>query len=162
VHHRAARIGEVQDALGRRILVENVSQYLRFRHSTLSEGEFLAAVVAESGCGLLLDVNNLYVNAVNVGVDALATLGQLPLAAVAEIHLAGHLRREIDGHVLLIDDHGSRVPEPVWALYGETLRRSGPVATLIEWDTDVPPLEVLIAEAARADAMLAACHAHAA
>ena len=162
VRHLAARIGEVQDALGRRILVENVSQYLRFRHSTLSEGEFLAAVVAESGCGLLLDVNNLYVNAVNVGVDALATLEQLPLAAVAEIHLAGHLRREIDGHVLLIDDHGSRVPEPVWALYGETLRRCGPVATLIEWDTDVPPLEVLLTEAARADAMLAASHAHAA
>jgi uncharacterized protein len=162
VLHLAARVRELQDALGRRVLVENVSQYLRFRHSTLDEGEFLAALVAESGCGLLLDVNNLYVNAVNVGADPQRTLAALPPEAVAEIHLAGHLRREIDGRALLIDDHGSRVAEPVWALYAHVLERFGSVATLVEWDTDVPPPEVLLAEAARADRLLEACRARAA
>ena len=160
--HLAARVSALQDALGRRILVENVSQYLRFRHSTLAEGEFLAAIVAESGCGLLLDVNNLYVNSVNVGFDPRATLDQLPSDAVGEVHLAGHLRKEIDGRPLLIDDHGSRVPDPVWALYGEVLQKFGKVPTLIEWDTNVPALEVLLAEAARADSMLEVRHAHAA
>ena len=158
----AARVGELQDALGRRVLIENVSQYLRFRHSTLSEGEFLAAIVAESGCGLLLDVNNLYVNAVNVGSDPLVTLGQLPAGAVGEVHLAGHLRKEVDGQPLLIDDHGSEVTEAVWSLYGQVLARLGPLPTLIEWDTDVPPLDVLLAEAARAERMLEVCRARAA
>jgi uncharacterized protein (UPF0276 family) len=162
VRHLAARVRELQDALGRRVLVENVSQYLRFRHSTLGEGEFLAALVAESGCGLLLDVNNLYVNAVNVGADPRVTLDALPLDAVGEIHLAGHLRRETGGQPLLIDDHGSRVAEPVWALYRSVLARTGPVATLIEWDTDVPSPDVLLAEAAHADRLLEACRARAA
>jgi uncharacterized protein (UPF0276 family) len=162
VCHLAARLRELQDALGRRILVENVSQYLRYRHSTLTEGEFLAAVVEESGCGLLLDVNNLYVNSVNVGLDPLATINRLPVAAVQELHLAGHLRKDIDGRTLLIDDHGSRVSEPVWSLYAQTLERFGAVPTLIEWDTDVPPLTVLLEEAARADAMLEVSHACAA
>jgi uncharacterized protein (UPF0276 family) len=162
VLHLAARVRELQDALGRRILVENVSQYLRFRHSTLTEGEFLAALVDESGCGLLLDVNNLYVNSVNVGADPLVAIERIPATAVGEIHLAGHLRKDIDGHTLLIDDHGSRVSEAVWALYARALERCGPVATLIEWDTDVPPLEVLLAEAGRADSMLRVCHARAA
>ncbi|MGB5103217.1 MAG: DUF692 domain-containing protein, partial [Steroidobacteraceae bacterium] len=150
VHHLAARVRELQDALGRPILVENVSQYLRYRHSTLAEGEFLAAVVEESGCGLLLDVNNLYVNSVNVGFDAMTTINRLPMAAVQESHLAGHLRKEIDGRPLLIDDHGSRVSAPVWSLYARVLERFGPLPTLIEWDTDVPPLDVLLDEAARA------------
>jgi uncharacterized protein (UPF0276 family) len=162
VQHLAARVRELQDALGRRVLIENVSQYLRFRHSTLTEGEFLAALVAESGCGLLLDVNNLYVNSVNVGFDPLATIEELPVDSIGEIHLAGHLRKEIDGRPLLIDDHGSRVPEPVWALYARVLEKRGAVPTLIEWDTNVPPLEVLLAEAARADAMLRVSHARAA
>ena len=162
VRHLAGRVCDLQDALGRRVLVENVSQYLRFRHSTLGEGQFLAALVAESGCGLLLDVNNLYVNAVNVGADPGVTLDALPLAAVGEIHLAGHLRRDVDGRTLLIDDHGSRVAEPVWALYREVLARTGPVPTLIEWDTDVPSPDVLLAEAAHADRMLEACRARAA
>ena len=154
VRHLAARVGELQDVLGRQVLIENVSQYLRFRHSTLTEGEFLGALVADSGCGLLLDLNNLYVNSVNVGFDPLATLDALPAGAIGEIHLAGHLRKEVDGHTLLIDDHGSRVPGPVWALYARALEKFGPVPTLIEWDTNVPALDVLLAEAATADAML--------
>lgn len=154
VRHLAARVIELQDALGRQVLIENVSQYLRYRHSTLTEGEFLAALVAESGCGLLLDINNLYVNSVNVGLDALATIDALPVEAIGEIHLAGHLRKEVDGHVLLIDDHGSRVPAPVWTLYARVLERIGPAPTLIEWDTDVPALDVLLDEAATADAMM--------
>jgi len=162
VQHLAARVRELQDTLGRQVLVENVSQYLRFRHSTLTEGEFLAALVAESGCSLLLDVNNLYVNSVNVGFDPLATIATLPTDAVGEVHLAGHLRKDVDGHVLLIDDHGSRVPGPVWALYARVLERFGPVPTLIEWDTNVPALDVLLAEAATADAMLRVMHARAA
>jgi uncharacterized protein (UPF0276 family) len=158
----AARVRELQDALGRQVLIENVSQYLRFNHSTLSEGEFLAALAEESGCGLLLDVNNLYVNSINVGFDPLDTIGRLPVAAVGEIHLAGHLRKEIDGRRLLIDDHGSCVCEEVWTLYARALARFGGVPTLIEWDTNVPPLAVLLAEAARADSMLEAGRAHAA
>ena len=107
-------------------------------------------------------MNNLYVNSVNVGFDPLATIEQLPVDAIGEIHLAGHLRKEIDGRPLLIDDHGSRVPEPVWALYARVLQKCGAVPTLIEWDTNVPPLEVLLGEAARADAMLRVSHARAA
>jgi uncharacterized protein (UPF0276 family) len=162
VLHLAARVRDLQDALERRVLIENVSQYLRFRHSTLTEGEFLAALVAESGCGLLLDVNNLYVNSVNVGCDPLATIDTLPTDSIGEVHLAGHLRKVVEGHVVLIDDHGSRVPEPVWALYARVLERFGPLPTLIEWDTNVPALDVLLAEAATADAMLRVTHARAA
>jgi uncharacterized protein (UPF0276 family) len=162
VLHLAGRVRELQDALGRKVLIENVSQYVKFRHSTLSEGEFLAAVVAESGCGLLLDINNLYVNAVNLGFDPRATIDAVPCAAVAELHLAGAARREVDGHVLLLDDHGSRVNEEVWALYAQAIARFGPLPTLIEWDTDVPPLDVLLDEARRADDALGLAHAHAA
>jgi uncharacterized protein (UPF0276 family) len=162
VLHLAERVRELQDALGRRILVENVSQYVRYSHSTLDEGEFLAALVAESGCGLLLDVNNLHVNAVNVGTDPLAAIERLPPGAVGELHVAGHLRKEIGGRTLLIDDHGSRVSEEVWSLYRAAVRRCGPVPTVVEWDTDVPPLDVLLAEAALADRVLEAGHAVAA
>jgi hypothetical protein len=162
VQHLAARVRELQDALGRQVLVENVSQYLRFRHSTLTEGEFLAALVAESGCGLLLDVNNLYVNSVNVGFDPLTTITALPADAIGEIHLAGHLRKDVEGRALLIDDHGSRVPGPVWALYERVLEKIGAAPTLIEWDTNVPALDVLLEEAATAGAMLRVSHARAA
>lgn len=158
VLHLAARVRELQDALGRRILVENVSQYLKFRHSTLSEGAFLEAVAAESGCGVLLDVNNLYVNSVNVGFDPVATIDAIPVGTVGEIHLAGHQRRDIDGRPLLLDDHGSRVCEAVWALYDYALERFGPVPTLIEWDTNVPSFETLLAEAQRADAVMGRRH----
>jgi len=149
-------VDQVQSHMKRRILVENPSTYLRFRHSTIPEWEFMAAVAARTGCGILCDVNNIYVSAHNHGWDASAYLAGLPAAAVGEIHLAGHSVRPLpDGGTLRIDDHGSRVIGEVWALYGEALARFGPVPTLIEWDNDVPPLDVLLGEANNAGALLA-------
>jgi hypothetical protein len=162
VEHLAARVREVQDFIGRQVLIENLSAYVSFASSQLGEGEFLAAVVERSGCGLLLDVNNAYVNASNLGLDLDAFLSALPRQAIQEIHLAGHARRRVGARNLLIDDHGSAVCDEVWALYDDVLRRFGPVPTLIEWDNDVPPLEILLAEAARADHRLERCHAAAA
>jgi hypothetical protein len=147
-------VDRAQATLGRRLLIENPSTYLQFRHSTIPEWEFLAALSARTGCGILCDVNNVYVSACNHGWDASAYLAALPAAAVGEIHLAGHALREIDGRTLRIDDHGSRVAPEVWALYEDALSRFGAVPTLIEWDTDVPSLEVLIEEASRAEAMI--------
>lgn len=146
----AAQVRDAQDFLGTRLLIENVSAYVAFEHSHLSEWEFLGAVAARSGCGLLLDVNNVYVSARNLGIDAQAFIDGVPAAAVGEIHLAGHA--VCDG--VLIDTHGSRVCDDVWALYRHAIARLGPRPTLIEWDTDIPPLETLVAEAARADAIL--------
>jgi uncharacterized protein (UPF0276 family) len=144
-------VDQTQAFLQRRILLENPSTYLRFAHSTLPEWEFLAAVARRTGCGILCDVNNIYVSACNHGWDASTYLAALPPAAVGEIHLAGHAVRELEnGRLLRIDDHGSRVADPVWALYAEALSRFGRVPTLIEWDTDIPPLDVLVAEAAQA------------
>jgi hypothetical protein len=116
----------------------------------MDEATFLAEVVRRTGCGLLLDVNNAYVNSVNVGLDARAFIDGLPAGAVQEIHLAGHTRRQVGERTILLDDHGSRVPEPVWQLYEHAIRRLGPVPTLIEWDTNVPELSVLVEEASRA------------
>ncbi len=148
-------VERVQVHLKRRLLVENASTYLQFRHSTIPEWEFLAQVAKRTGCGILCDVNNIYVSACNHSWDASAYLAALPPEAVGEIHLAGHSVREIEGgRTLRIDDHGSRVAPEVWVLYAEALARFGPVPTLIEWDTDVPPLEVLMDEAARTDAVL--------
>lgn len=148
-------VNRAQAYLKRRILIENPSSYLRFRHSTIPEGEFLAAVSERTGCGILCDVNNIYVSACNHGWGASICLDALPVTAVAEIHLAGHTERRIDGErVLRIDDHGSRVAPAVWALYGQALERFGQVPTLIEWDTDIPSLEVLVDEAAQAQAHL--------
>lgn len=148
-------VDQVQTCLKRRILVENPSTYLRFRHSTIPEWQFLAEVARRTGCGILCDVNNIYVSASNHGWDALAYLDALPPAAIGEIHLAGHSVRQLDeGQILRIDDHGSRVAPPVWALYKEALQRFGPVPTLIEWDTDVPELGVLMEEAGIAEAAL--------
>lgn len=144
-----------QDALGRRLAVENPSTYLEFAASTIPEAEFLAALVARTGAALLFDVNNLHVSAANHGWDEDAYLRALPAEAIVEYHLAGHARLEVDGRTLLVDDHGSRVADPVWALFGRVLERFGPRPTLIEWDTDLPPLAVLLAEAAQAQAMLA-------
>jgi uncharacterized protein (UPF0276 family) len=146
-----SHVDQVQDALGRRLLVENPAAYLRFRHSTMEEAEFVGAVVQRTGCGVLCDVNNLYVNAQNFSFDPIAYLDALSAQAVAEIHLAGYQRNEADGSTILIDDHGSPVSEPVWALYAEAIERFGRVPTLIEWDTRLPPLAVLLAEAQRAD-----------
>jgi len=149
-------VDQVQSIMKRRILVENPSTYLRFRHSTIPEWEFMAAAAERTGCGILCDVNNIYVSAHNHGWDASTYLGALPPAAIGEIHLAGHSVRPLaDGGTLRIDDHGSRVIDDVWALYREALARFGPVPTLIEWDTDVPPLDVLLAEADHAGALLA-------
>lgn len=162
VEHLACRVRDVQDALGRQILVENLSTYFRYAASRLSEWEFLAGVVDRSGCGLLLDVNNAYVNSVNVGLELEAFLQGVPRAAVQEIHLAGHLRRRCGDCDLLIDDHGSRVRPEVWRWYQRALELFGPVPTLIEWDTDVPALDVLIDEAATAARLLDAQRAVAA
>ena len=144
-------IETVQAALGRRVLVENPSSYLRFRHSPIAEPEFLAELARRTGCGLLCDVNNIYVSTQNFGLDAGAYVDAIPPAAVGEIHLAGHARNEAEGRTLLIDDHGSRVGEPVWELYRRALGRFGRVPALVEWDTDIPPLAVLIDEARRAE-----------
>jgi uncharacterized protein (UPF0276 family) len=139
----AERIARVQDALGRTILVENVSTYLRFRGDAMSEAEFLAELVRRTGCGVLLDVNNLYVNQRNHGEDALAAIAALAPGSVGEIHLGGHLVTDAG----LVDHHGDRVAAPVWDLYRAALARFGRVPTLIEWDTDIPALEVLLEEA---------------
>ena len=162
VDHLARRVRDVQDFLGRQILVENLSAYVSYAESSLSEGQFLAALVERSGCGLLLDVNNAYVNSANLGLDVDAFFAQLPTHAVQEIHLAGHSRRVVGQHALLIDDHGSAVCDAVWALYERALRRFGPVPTLIEWDNDVPPLDTLVAQAQAADARLDRVRTHAA
>lgn len=152
LRHFASRVREAQDALGRQLLIENVSSYLAFCDSALTEWNFLAALASESGCGILLDVNNIYVSAFNHGFDAHEYLAALPAAAVQEIHLAGHSSRNLDGHQLLIDTHNTRVAPGVWALYEAAIARFGRIPTLIEWDTDLPALEVLVAEAHQADA----------
>ena len=155
----ARHVDEAQDALGRRLLVENPSSYLRFLHSAIPEPEFLATLVERTGCGLLCDVNNVFVSAHNVGLDAAGYIDALPADAVGEIHLAGHARNDADGRSILIDDHGSAVAEPVWALYARAKRRFGAAPALVEWDTDIPELPVLIGEAAKADRLLATVEA---
>ena len=141
-----AAIGRAQERLGRRILVENVSSYARFPESSLPEWEFVSEVARRSGCGLLLDVNNVWVNSVNHGFDARRYIDAIDPSRVAEIHLAGHERR--DG--LLIDTHACRVSEEVWELYAFTVERMGAKPTLIEWDADIPALDVLLDEASHA------------
>jgi uncharacterized protein (UPF0276 family) len=150
-----ARVDQVQTALGRSILVENVSSYLQYRDSTIPELEFAAELARRSGCGILLDINNLYVNSVNHGFDPVAALAALPAQHVHEIHLAGHTSTEL----CLIDDHGSRVTDAVWLLYEAANARLGTIRTLIEWDTRIPDLEVLLDEARKAEAILAPAHA---
>jgi len=159
LRHVSRRIAAVQDALGRQLAIENVSSYVEFSSSRLREWEFLAGVAAESGCGLLIDVNNIYVSARNLGFDPEVYLAAIPPAAVRELHLAGHTRVQANGRELLIDTHGAPVAEAVWGLYVRALARFGARPTLIEWDTDVPPLATLLAEAAHADALLGAAHA---
>jgi len=160
-------VEQTQAVLRRRILIENPSSYLQFSHSTIPEWEFITAIAQRSGCGILCDVNNIFVSASNHGWDAHTYLDALPTGAVAEIHLAGHALRELpDGSMLRIDDHGSPVAAEVWSLYARALRRFGPMPTLIEWDNDIPAFDRLLAEAAQAGALLrgeaAASHACAA
>lgn len=154
VAHVAARVRQVQDALGCQLLLENVSSYLRFADDTLDEAQFLAAIVAESGCGLLLDVNNVYVNAHNHGFDAGQFLATLPLHAVQQIHLAGHSEDAL-GSGLLVDTHDAPVCAAVWELYGEALRRFGAVPAMIERDDHIPPLAELLDELAIARSVAA-------
>ncbi|HEY4037987.1 MAG TPA: DUF692 domain-containing protein [Burkholderiaceae bacterium] len=148
-------IEHAQDALGRSLLVENPSSYLRYRHSTIPEWEFLAELARRTGCGLLCDVNNIVVSCSNHQWSASAYLAALPTQAVGEIHLAGHAVRELEGgRVVRIDDHGSRVAPPVWDLFAQAVARFGRVPTLIEWDTRLPALEVLLQEAHGAQQVL--------
>jgi uncharacterized protein (UPF0276 family) len=145
----------VQDALKRRLLIENLSAYVAFADSCMNEAEFLAELVERTGCGLLLDVNNVHVSAHNLQYDAKAFIDALPDEAIGEIHLAGHATNHVGADTVLIDDHGSRVPPVVWALYEHAIGRLGPRPTLIEWDTDVPVLDVLLGEAMWADMLSA-------
>jgi uncharacterized protein (UPF0276 family) len=142
----ADRVDRVQQALGRQLLIENVSTYLRFAADAMSEAEFLAALAARTGCGILLDINNLYVNLRNHGEDPMAALEALPPGCVGEMHLAGHLVTAD----AVIDNHGAVVAPEVWQLYEQALRRFGTVSTLIEWDTDIPELAVLLGQAQHA------------
>jgi uncharacterized protein len=148
-------IDEVQDAIGRRILIENPSTYVAFASATMSETDFIRAIARRTGCGLLLDVNNVFVSATNHGYAALDYLSDFPLAEVAEIHLAGHTRQSDDeGELLLIDSHDKPVADAVWKLYEIVVSRCGPIPTLIEWDSDIPPWPILRAEATAAQAIL--------
>ncbi len=151
----ARNVSRAQEALGRPLLIENPSSYLRFRHSPIPEPEFLTELAQRTGCGLLCDVNNVFVSCRNFDQDPAAYLDALPAAAIGEVHLAGHARNEAEGRIILIDDHGSPVADEVWALFARALDRFGPRPTLIEWDTDVPALAVLLGEARRAEAAIA-------
>ena len=150
-------IDQTQDAMGRQMLLENPSSYLTFAESTLGEAEFLTEVARRSGCGLLLDVNNVFVSAHNLNTSARAYIDAYPLHLVQEIHLAGHDPvAEANGSTVLIDAHGSDVVDDVWELYGEVIARTGPLPTLIERDSNVPPLATLMSEAQRADHVMTA------
>ena len=152
LHNFVAHVDAVQERLGRPILVENVSSYMRFSHSTIPEWEFVSEVARRSGCGLLFDVNNVWVNSVNHAFDPRDYLAAIDPAIVAEIHLAGFEAQES----LLIDTHSRAVTGDVWSLYRDAIARLGPKPTLIEWDADIPALDVLLGEAGKADAILAA------
>lgn len=155
--HVCARIDEVQTVLKRSLLVENITRYLTWRESPIPEGVFMAEMVKRTGCGMVLDLNNVYVNAVNFGLDPLVFLDAIPAEAVQEIHLAGFERF---GR-WLIDTHGRPVYPEVWSLYAWAIHHFGPRPTLIEWDTNLPALPLLAAQAAQADAVLGGCHADA-
>jgi uncharacterized protein (UPF0276 family) len=162
VQHVSARISHVQDVLGRELLIENVSSYLEFTASTLKEWEFVAAVAEESGCGILLDLNNVFVSACNHGFCWREYLAAIPPARVREFHLAGHQCIEQAGTRVLIDTHDRPVCDAVWDIYRAALRRFGAVPTLIEWDADLPAFAVLQAEARTADGHRNAVNADAA
>ena len=145
LRHVATRVRQVQDVLGRQLVLENVSSYLRFARNTMDEAAFLSALVAESGCGLLLDVNNVYVNAHNHGIDPILYLDALPRHAVRQLHLAGHSEDAL-GSGLLVDTHDAPVCAAVWDLYAHALQRFGDVPTMIERDDRIPPLAELLGE----------------
>ena len=152
-------IDQVQEAIGRPMLLENPSTYVAFRESTMSETDFIRSVAQRTGCGLLLDVNNVFVSATNHGFSALDYLSDFPLAGVGEIHLAGHAEQSDDeGAPLLIDSHDGPVADAVWKLFEIVISRRGPVPTLIEWDSNIPDWPILKAEAAAAQAILDRCN----
>lgn len=156
----ADHVDQVQTVMGRRLLLENPSTYVTFDTSTMTELEFLAELARRTGCGLLLDVNNVFVSAVNQGWSPEAYIDGFPLHAVGEIHLAGHAEdRDEAGARLLIDSHDRRVADPVWALYARVIARAGPIPTLIEWDADVPDWPTLLAEARAAEQVMDAAAA---
>jgi uncharacterized protein (UPF0276 family) len=146
VAHVVARLAVVQEALGLRIALENISSYISYRHSTMSEWEFLTAVAERADCGILLDVNNVYVSSKNHGFDSHQYIASVPASRVVEIHLAGHT----DNGTHLLDSHDAAVAPEVWDLYGYALQRFGRVSTLIEWDDRIPDLDVLVAESRKA------------
>lgn len=151
LEHMVKRVDQVQHFLGRQILIENVSSYLEYKSSTIPEWEFIAVLAERTGCGLLLDINNVYVNAMNHCFDAKQYLQGIPVAAVKEIHLAGHTVKAIDDTVIRLDTHDQRVCVEVWELYRQAIRYFGDVPTLIEWDRQLPELSVLVSEAMQAD-----------
>jgi hypothetical protein len=153
--HFAAQIGKVQDRLKRPILIENPSRYLSYRDDEMSETDFIMALCKQSGCGLLFDINNVEVTATNVGLDMEAYIDAIDPEIVGEMHLAGHAREDHDSGPLLIDDHGSIVSNVTWRLYERFIKRAGPKPTLIEWDTDIPAYDVLMAEVAKVETILA-------
>lgn len=152
--HFVAQIGRVQDRLKRGILIENPSRYLAFARDDMSEAQFLHLLCDLTGCGILLDINNIEVSATNLGLDAQAMVDSIDPSLVGEVHLAGHAREEHPDGVLLIDDHGSAVSEATWSLFARFIGRAGRKPVLIEWDTDVPDYAVLLAEAAKAEAIM--------
>ncbi|MEZ5468269.1 MAG: DUF692 domain-containing protein [Lysobacterales bacterium] len=154
ITHLVSRIGQVQDTLRRPLLVENVSSYLRLAQDECPEWEFVREVARRSGCQLLLDINNVYVNACNHDFDAETYLAALPADLVAEIHLGGHCPKELAGGKVWLDTHDAPVAAPVWDLYQFALKLWGAKPTLVEWDSQLPPLDLLLAEAARAQTLI--------
>lgn len=151
-------IDHLQEVIKRPMLLENPSTYITFEASTMTETDFLTEIARRTGCGLLLDVNNVFVSCTNHAADPRAYLASFPLYAVGEIHLGGHDAEDLPSGPLLIDAHGSPVADPVWTLYSETIARTGALPTLIEWDNDVPDLSVLLDEAMRAATILNGAH----
>jgi uncharacterized protein (UPF0276 family) len=162
LEHLVGRVQQVQESLGRQILVENISSYLEFTDSRISEWEFLAELATRSGCGILLDINNIFVSATNHGFDPWRYLHAMPADQVREMHLAGFTRRRFEDGEILIDTHNRHVVPEVWRLYDAAVARFGVTPTLIEWDSDLPALEELLVEAGRAQTILEYHHAHAA
>jgi len=156
--HMIQRVTQLQDFLGRQILIENISSYLQFNCTQLLEWEFLSALAQESGCGLLVDVNNVYVSACNHGFDAQRFLSSLPRQSVQELHLAGHSINRYGDREIRIDTHSAPVCDAVWQLYAYALSCFGALPTLLEWDTDIPALDVLVAEANKANPYLECAH----
>jgi len=158
LQHLVGRINTVQDYLQRPILIENISSYLQYKHSTIPEWEFLTAVAAQSGCQLLLDINNIYVNSCNHQFDPFVYLSNIPQATIAEIHLAGFSRQSVNAQEILIDTHDQPIAAAVWELYQHAITRYGNKPTLIEWDSNIPSLQTLLNEAGKANHIMEQNH----